>query len=121
MNILLVEDDRNTAHILQTALTGSGYATRVASNALEGLAEMSRWSPDLILTDIEAPGMTGLAFCKRVRENSNVPIIVLSAQASALTIAETLDAGADDFVAKPFSLPVLLALIRGFVRRSLSR
>ena len=121
MNILIVEDDRTTADNLRFALASSGYAIRVACDGIEGLAEIVRWSPDLILTDISSPGMTDLAFCKHVRERSQVPIIVISAQAAPRTIAAALDAGADDYVSKPFSIPVLQARIRGFSRRSLKR
>jgi len=121
MKILIVEDDPNIARVLRLSLSGVGYAVQVACSGVEGLTKVDRWNPDLILTDIAMPSMDGLTFCKCVRKTSKVPIIVLSAQAGPATKVEALDAGADDYVSKPFSMPELHARIRGFVRRSVTR
>ena len=118
VKILIVEDDWSTSRVLRMALSSVGHYVHIACDGMEGLLEVDRGVPDLILTDLNMPSMNGLAFCKRVRARSKTPIIVLSAEASPAAMVEALDAGADDYVAKPFSMPELQARIRGFVRRS---
>ncbi len=118
MKILIVDDDTKVSRLLRITLSRAGHGVHVARTGVEGLDEIKQWAPDLILADIGMSNMSGCGFCKRVRERSQAPILVLSAQASPAVIVEALDAGADDYVKKPFSVPELQARVRGFVRRS---
>ena len=119
LKILIVDDDQSISRVLRLALSGAGHGVRVACSGEEGLLEIEQWTPDLILTDINMASLSGAAFCSTLRKRSNASIIVLSAEASSAAMAEALDAGADDYVAKPFSIPELEARIRSFARRSL--
>src|SRR5439155_18206789 len=94
--------------IMRTALTGAGYEVDDAKTGEEGLAKVREFRPDLVLLDINMPGMGGLAACRAIRTASNVAIIMLTVRNSEADKVEALDAGADDFVAKPFSTPELL-------------
>ena len=118
MKILIVEDGVNLSRVLRIALSGAGHSVCTASNGLDGLGKVARWLPDLIVTDINMPTMDGISFCRSVRRFSQVPILAMSSSTGSAAIAEVLDAGADDYMPKPFSVPELLARIRGFERRS---
>ena len=116
--ILIIEDDRSIAKVLRTSLSCSGYMVRTAANGMDGLEQMSVWHPDLITTDIRMPVMGGVEFCKRVRAISKTPIIVISADRDEDTKVEALDAGANDYVIKPFSMPEVQARVRAILRRA---
>jgi len=116
--ILIVDDEPQIVRVLRTALSAQGYAVRVASNGAEG-ADMAReWSPDLVITDVSMPEMNGVDLCRELRQESQVPIIVLSVRSNERMKIEALDAGADDYVTKPFSIQELQARVRAQLRRT---
>jgi two-component system KDP operon response regulator KdpE len=117
-NILVVDDEAQITRVLKTTLTGLGYGVRSASDGDEALQLMREWSPDLVITDLRMPNMDGLELCRHVRMKSRVPIIVLSVKGEEKIKVEALDAGADDYVTKPFSINELLARIRAALRRA---
>ena len=117
-NILVVDDDRQITRMLKTALAAKGYLIRTASDGDEALLVMKDWPPDLLVTDLKMPNMDGLALCQRVRAKSRIPIIVLSVKGDERTKVEALDAGADDYVTKPFSANELFARVRAALRRA---
>jgi two-component system KDP operon response regulator KdpE len=117
-NILVVDDEPQIARVLKTALSSQGYGVRTASDGEEALLEMKNWSPDLLITDLRMPRMDGLELCRRVRKESRIPIIVLSVKGEETIKVEALDAGADDYITKPFSMNELLARVRAALRRA---
>src|SRR5258708_37849982 len=117
-NILVVDDEAQITRVLKTTLSGHGYGVRTAADGEEALQIMKDWSPDLIMTDLRMPNMDGLELCRRVRAQSRTPIIVLSVKGEERIKVEALDAGADDYVTKPFSVNELLARVRAALRRA---
>jgi len=117
-NILVVDDEPQITRVLKTTLSSHGYGTRIAGDGDEALQVMKDWSPDLLITDLRMPNMDGLELCRRVREKSLIPIIVLSVKGEERTKVEALDAGADDYVTKPFNVNELLARVRAALRRA---
>jgi two-component system, OmpR family, KDP operon response regulator KdpE len=115
--ILVVDDDPQIRRIMRTTLIGAGYEIEDAKSGEEAIDRMSQYHPDLVLLDINMPGMGGLATCKRIRADKNVAIIMLTVRDSEEDKVAALDAGADDFITKPFSTPELLARIRAALRR----
>jgi two-component system, OmpR family, KDP operon response regulator KdpE len=102
---------------MRTTLIGAGYEVDDARTGEEGLEKVREYHPDLVLLDINMPGMGGLAVCKMLRADKNIAIIILTVRDSESDKIAALDAGADDFVTKPFSSPELLARIRAALRR----
>jgi two-component system, OmpR family, KDP operon response regulator KdpE len=117
-NILVVDDEPQITRVLKTTLSSQGYGIRTASDGEEALHAMSEWPPDLIVTDLRMPNMDGLELCREVRKTSQVPIIVLSVKGEDSIKVQALDAGADDYVTKPFSMTELTARIRAALRRA---
>ena len=115
--ILVVDDEPQITRVLKTALSSRGYAIRTASDGDEAVQVMKEWSPDLVITDLRMPNMDGLALCRHVRTKSAVPLIVLSVKGEEKIKVEALDAGADDYVTKPFNMNELLARVRAALRR----
>jgi two-component system KDP operon response regulator KdpE len=115
--ILVVDDETQIARVLKTALSSQGYEVKTAGDGESALDLAVDWIPDLIVTDLSMPRMTGIELCRSVRERSQVPIIVLSVRGEEKTKIEALDAGADDYVTKPFSVSELLARVRANLRR----
>lgn len=115
--ILVVDDEPQIRRIMRTTLTGAGYEVDDAKTGEESLEKIREFHPDLVLLDINMPGMSGLAACRAIRTDTNVAIIMLTVRNSEADKVEALDAGADDFVTKPFSTPELLARIRAALRR----
>jgi two-component system KDP operon response regulator KdpE len=115
--ILVVDNEPQIRRIMRTALTGAGYEVDDAKTGEEGLQKVREYRPDLVLLDINMPGMGGLAACREIRASTNIAIIMLTVRDSEADKVEALDAGADDFVTKPFSTPELLARIRAALRR----
>ena len=116
--ILVVDDETQIARVLKTTLNSQGYEVKTASDGESALNLAVDWIPDLIVTDLSMPGMTGIELCRSVRERSQVPIIVLSVRGEEKIKIEALDSGADDYVTKPFSVSELLARVRANLRRS---
>jgi two-component system KDP operon response regulator KdpE len=116
--ILLVDDEPQITRVLRTALSTQGYSLRVAANGVEGMVAFHEWKPDLVITDVSMPQMNGVELCREIRAVSSVPILVLSVRNQELMKIEALDAGADDYVTKPFSIQELQARIRAQLRRS---
>jgi two-component system KDP operon response regulator KdpE len=115
--ILVVDDEPQITRVLRTSLTGSGYEVRTAGDGHAGLRSAREWQPDLVITDVSMPNMSGIELCRELRSESAVPIIVLSVKGAEKTKVEALDAGADDYVTKPVGMDELLAR----VRRNLAR
>src|SRR5262245_4051987 len=115
--ILVVDDEPQIARVLRRSLTSHGYEVQVAAEGEEALTTFELWKPDVVLTDISMPYMGGLELCRRLRMISAVPIIVLSAKGEERIKVEALDAGADDYVTKPFGMDELLARLRVVQRR----
>ncbi|HEV7552230.1 MAG TPA: response regulator transcription factor [Candidatus Angelobacter sp.] len=116
--ILVVDDETQIARVLKTTLNSQGYEVKTASDGESALNLAVDWIPDLIITDLSMPGMTGIELCRSVRDRSKVPIIVLSVRGEEKIKIEALDAGADDYVTKPFSVSELLARVRANLRRA---
>ena len=115
--ILVVDDETQITRVLKTMLQSQGYEVKTATDANSALDLAVDWIPDLIVTDLSMPRMTGIDLCRLVRERSQVPIIVLSVREEEKSKVEALDAGADDYVTKPFSVNELLARVRANLRR----
>lgn len=116
--VLVVDDETQITRVLRTSLSVQAYDIRVANDGEMALEIMKDWSPNLIITDLAMPNMTGIELCRRVRTTSAVPIIVLSVRGQEQQKIEALDAGADDYVTKPFSMNELLARVRANLRRA---
>jgi two-component system KDP operon response regulator KdpE len=115
--ILIVDDEPQIRRILRTTLISAGYEVDDARTGEAGLEKVREFRPDLVLLDINMPGMSGLAACRDIRTDRNIAIIMLTVRDSEADKVAALDAGADDFVTKPFSTPELLARIRAALRR----
>lgn len=115
--ILVVDDEPQLTRVLLRSLTSKGYDVHIASDGEVGLQTFRDWTPSLVITDLAMPNMGGLDLCRRLREISDVPIVVLSVRGEEKTKVEALDAGADDYVTKPFGMDELLARIRAALRR----
>jgi two-component system KDP operon response regulator KdpE len=116
--ILIVDDEPQITRVLRTALSTQGYSLRVAADGVEGMAAVNEWKPDLVITDVSMPQMDGVELCREIRAISEIPILVLSVRNHDRMKIEALDAGADDYVTKPFSIQELLARVRAQLRRS---
>jgi len=120
MRILLVDDERQITRVLRTSLQSHGYDVQVAQDGLEALTMFEQSPPDLVITDLSMPNMDGLELTRAVRRVADTPIIVLSVREQESTKIAALDSGADDYVAKPFSMPELMARVRAQLRRSIN-
>jgi two-component system, OmpR family, KDP operon response regulator KdpE len=115
--ILVVDDETQITRVLRTTLSAQGYEVKTAADGESGCHAALDWLPDLIITDLSMPGISGVDLCRAVRKRSQTPIIVLSVRGEEKTKIEALDAGADDYVTKPFSVNELLARVRANLRR----
>ncbi|MBI4301403.1 MAG: response regulator transcription factor [Chloroflexi bacterium] len=118
--ILVVEDDLDALGFVRKCLEKPGYDVIEATDGLAGLREFFRARPDLVLLDVVMPGMDGWEVCRRIREVSNVPIIMLSARGEEMDRVKGLSLGADDYVSKPFGSRELLARVGSALRRARS-
>lgn len=118
-NILIIEDEKNLARFVELELKHEGYATEVRYNGRTGLeaavAEDAHW--DVILLDLMLPELNGIDVCRRIRQVSNVPIIMMTARDTVIDRVSGLDHGADDYIVKPFAIEELLARLRALFRR----
>jgi two-component system KDP operon response regulator KdpE len=117
-NILVVDDEPQITRVLKTTLSSQGYGVRTASDGDEALLILKEWTPDLVITDLRMPNLGGLELCRQIRAKSRIPIIVLSVKGEERIKVEALDAGADDYVTKPFGVRELLARVRATLRRA---
>jgi len=115
--ILVVDDETQITRVLRTSLSSHAYDVRVANDGETALEIMKDWTPDLVITDLSMPNMDGLELTRRLRATSKIPILVLSVRGEERTKVQALDAGADDYVTKPFSMVELLARVRASLRR----
>ena len=113
-----MDDEPQIARVLRTGLKTHGYDVRVAADGVSALETFGDWHPDLVVTDLAMPNMDGLELCRRLRALSQLPIIILSVRGEERTKVEALDAGADDYVTKPFGMDELLARVRAQLRRA---
>jgi two-component system KDP operon response regulator KdpE len=116
--ILVVDDEPQITRVLRTTLSAQGYDIRVANDGEMALELLKNWTPHVVVTDLAMPNLDGVGLCRQLRLTSQVPIIVLSVRGQDRAKVEALDAGADDYVTKPFSMNELLARIRAQLRRS---
>lgn len=116
--VLIVDDEPQITRVLRTSLDAHAYDVRVANDGDTALQIAHDWPPDLMITDLSMPAMDGLELCRRFRQKSNAPIIVLSVKGEERTKVQALDAGADDYVTKPFGINELLARVRATLRRA---
>ncbi|MDR3576029.1 MAG: response regulator transcription factor [Anaerolineaceae bacterium] len=117
-NILIVEDDLNIRKLVRVNLVKRGYTVSEAGDSHQAIALFEEAPVDLVLLDLMLPGLSGVDICKWIRARSDIPIIILSARLEEDLKVAALDAGADDYVTKPFGQEELLARVRAFLRRS---
>jgi two-component system KDP operon response regulator KdpE len=119
--ILVVDDEAQIVRVLRHVLGAQGYSVRTAEDGASALEVCDEWRPDIVLTDLQMPNVSGLELCQKLRTSSDVPMVILSVRNEEKTIVEALDAGADDYVTKPFSTNELLARLRSALRRAPSK
>ncbi|WP_446743685.1 response regulator transcription factor [Silvibacterium acidisoli] len=119
--VLIVDDETQITRVLRAALSAQHYDVRTANEPEEALRIFEEWQPDLMITDLMMPGMSGVELCRAARKYSHAPILVLSVRDQERSKIEALDAGADDYVTKPFSIQELLARVRAHLRRAPER
>ncbi|PLS67607.1 MAG: DNA-binding response regulator [Cyanobacteria bacterium M5B4] len=115
--ILIVDDDTSLRELVRINLEHEGYHVKQARNGLEGVAGVREHRPDLVVLDVNMPEMDGVEACAKIREFSQVPILMLTARVKSYDIVAGLDHGADDYLGKPFNMDELLARIRALLRR----
>src|SRR5579863_8599264 len=116
--ILIVDDEPQIRRVLRTTLTSQGYTVAEARTGDEALEQIRNERPDLIMLDVNMPGISGLETCREIRASSDIPIIMLTVRNTERDKVQALDAGADDYVVKPFGSEELMARIRAGLRRS---
>ena len=116
--ILVVEDEANVRELVSYTLQGAGYSVRAVEDGESGLRELRRSKPNLVVIDIRLPGMDGWELCRRIRGQSDVPILIMTALADDENHVKGLRLGADDYVSKPFSPAVLSARVQALLRRA---
>ncbi|CAM5469381.1 transcriptional regulatory protein CseB [Streptomyces spiroverticillatus] len=121
MRILVVEDDAVIRRSVQLALERYGYEVTVAGDGLDGLDAFRAGQHDLLILDVMLPNLDGIGLCRRIREESLVPVLMMSARGDALDVVSGLEAGADDYVVKPVDIGILVARIRTLLRRATFR
>lgn len=115
--ILVVDDESQITRVLRRSLAAHRYDVRVAADGESALDTFRDFHPDLIITDLSMPEMSGIELCQEIRKTSKIPIIVLSVKGEEKTKVAALDAGADDYITKPFGMDELLARVRAAFRR----
>src|SRR5215469_9844181 len=119
--ILVIDDEPQITRALRAALSAQSFDVRTANDPEEGLRVFREWAPDLVITDLMMPGMSGVEVCRAIRSTSSTPVLVLSVRDHERAKVEALDAGADDYVTKPFGIQELLARVRAHLRRAPER
>jgi len=115
--ILIVDDETSIVDIIKFNLEKEGYRTLTAFDGYEAVTQFQKETPDLVILDVMMPGMDGYEVCRRIRETSNVPIIMVTARTEEIDTVLGLEMGADEYVAKPFSMRELMARVRTALRR----
>src|ERR1700710_2043701 len=115
--VLVVEDDTDIADVLRRSLRNEGYEVRTSADGVEALDLAVGFVPDLVVLDLGLPGLDGIEVCRRLRQEGDVPILMLTARAETEDRVTGLDSGADDYLVKPFERKELLSLIRARLRR----
>ncbi len=115
--VLIVEDDEDIAEVLQRSLRLEGYEARIAGDGVSALDEAHVFAPDLVILDLGLPRLDGIDVAKRLRAGGDLPILMLTARDAVESRVEGLDAGADDYLVKPFERQELLARLRALLRR----
>jgi len=115
--ILIVEDDEQISSLVKKGLEEEGFETKAAFDGFSGLDNFNDWNPDLVILDIMLPKLNGLQVCSKIRETSEVPILMLTALGTPENVALGLDSGADDYLPKPFKFIELNARVRSLMRR----
>ncbi|MEU8518301.1 response regulator transcription factor [Streptomyces sp. NBC_01216] len=115
--VLLIEDDPSVREGVELGLRRRGHEVRTAATGESGLAALDEFRPDLVLLDLMLPGMNGVQVCRRVRETSQLPIIMLTARGDDFDVVTGLETGADDYIVKPARTEVIEARIRAVLRR----
>jgi two-component system, OmpR family, response regulator MtrA len=115
--ILVIEDDPSIRELTQLGLSAAGFMVSTAADGWSGLKRFRQDGPDLVVLDLMLPGMDGLEVCRQIRAVSMVPIVMLTARTDTNSVVVGLEAGADDYVTKPFEMPVLVARVRAALRR----
>src|SRR5580658_7936435 len=121
VRILVVDDERQITRVLRSSLESHGYEVAIAQDGLEALRSFEKAAPDLVITDLSMPNMDGVELTQAIRRLGDTPIIVLSVRDQDQSKVDALDAGADDYMTKPFSTPELLARVRVQLRRHQER
>ncbi len=116
--MLIVEDDPSLREVIRLGLEGEGFRVAAAEDGPSALIAFASHPPDLVLLDVMLPGLDGFAVCRELRKISLAPIVMLTARASTSDVVEGLEAGADDYVTKPFEFPELIARVRSALRRA---
>ena len=119
VDVLLIDDDPDLSIMLRTLLKGQDFQLRAVFSGEEGVEACEASPPDVVILDLLMPGMDGWEVCERIRESSDVPILILSALGSPGSVARALDAGADDYLIKPVHASLLASRLRTLVRRRL--
>ena len=119
-HILIVDDEPSIVRFVGAGLRAEGYTVTEARNGLEALQAVEASSPDIVILDVKMPKMDGFETCRRIREGSLVPIIMLSGMSETEDKVRTLEYGADDYIVKPFLINELLARINSVLRRSVA-
>ncbi len=115
--ILVIEDDASIRELIELGLSAAGFDVITAADGWSGLGRFRDERPDLVVLDLMLPGIGGLEVCRQIRTVSVVPIVMLTALSESSDVVAGLEAGADDYVTKPFELPVLVARVRAALRR----
>jgi two-component system KDP operon response regulator KdpE len=119
--ILVIDDEPQITRVLRASLSAQGFDVRTANDPEEGLRTFKEWAPDLVITDLMMPGMSGVEVTRAIRQHAATPVLVLSVREHERSKVEALDAGADDYVTKPFGIQELLARVRAHLRRAPER